>query len=83
MRSACMMTGLMFITQEPERIATNVPEIDPKLFQGKLDLIMLYDLCRGIALGYIDPKYETKEAPTISTCRWRTVFIRLLIVVLG
>ena len=70
-----------FVHFEP--IATNVPEIDVKLFQGKLDLIMLYDLCRGIALGYIDPKYETKEAPTISTCRWRTVFIRLLEVVLG
>ena len=61
----------------------NVPEIDVKYFEGKLDLIMLYDLCRGIAIGYVDKKYETKEAPTISTCRWRTVFIRLLKVIIG
>ena len=64
-------------------IWTNVPEIDVKYFEGKLDLIMLYDLCRGIAIGYVDKKYETKEAPAYTTCRWRTVFIRLLGVILG
>ena len=70
-----------FVHFEP--IATNVPELDVKLFLGKLDLIMLYDLCRGIAAGYVDPKYETKEPPAITTCRWRTVFIRFLEIELG
>ena len=65
-----------FIEFQP--ISTNVPNLDPKLFGGRLDHVMLYDLCKGIASSHVDKKYETKEAPTISACRWRTYFIRLL-----
>ena len=52
-------------------IPTKVPELDIALFNGKQDLLCLYELCRGVALGqdFIDPKYLHKKLPDISTVR--------------
>ena len=35
------------------QIHTDVPILDRKIFNGKQDLIMLYDLCIGISTGII------------------------------
>ena len=64
---------------EFEKVSTNVEVLDIKIFKGRHEYIMFYDLCHGVASGNIDKKYETMEGPTISSCRWRTYFIRLLL----
>ena len=66
-----------------ERVSTTVEILDVKIFKGRHEYIMFYDLCHGVATGDIDKKYETMEGPTISSCRWRTYFIRLLELILG
>ena len=48
------------------------------MFKGQEDLLILYDLVKGIASGLIDPQYLYKEMPNISNARWRTTFIRIL-----
>jgi hypothetical protein len=63
---------------EFETVSTNVEVLDIKIFNGRHEHIMFYELCRGVASGVIDKKYENMEGPTISSCRWRTYFIRLL-----
>ena len=68
---------------EFEKVSTNVEVLDIKIFKGRHEYIMFYDLCHGVASGNIDKKYETMEGPTISSCRWRTYFIRLIDVILG
>ena len=68
---------------EFETVSTNVEVLDIKIFKGRHEYIMFYDLCHGVASGIIDKKYETMEGPTISSCRWRTYFIRLLKVTKG
>ena len=66
-----------------ETVSTTVKTLDVKIFKGRHEYIMFYDLCQGVATGIIDKKYETMEGPTISSCRWRTYFIRLLEVTKG
>ena len=61
-----------------ETVSTNVETLDVKIFNGRHEHIMFYELCQGVATGVIDKKYETMEGPNISSCRWRTYFIRLL-----
>ena len=62
------------------RIQTNVPILDRSIFLKKEELLMLYDLCHGIANGFltIDPAYLFKKLGEISNVRWRTTWIRLL-----
>jgi len=59
------------------RIQSNLPDIR-ELLKGQEDLIILYDLVKGIESGIIDPIYLLKEMPNISNARWRTTFIRIL-----
>ena len=61
-------------------IQTNVPILDRSIFLKKEELLMLYDLCHGIANGFltIDPVYLFKKLGEISNVRWRTTWIRLL-----
>ena len=66
-----------------EKVSTTVETLDINIFKGRHEYIMFYDLCIGVATGVIDKKYETMEGPTISSCRWRTYFIRLLEVTKG
>ena len=61
-----------------EKIETNVPIMDRKLFCGKQDLIFLYDFCHGIANSKIPEQYLTKEAQPIHSARFNTTFCRLL-----
>lgn len=60
------------------RIQSNLPDIPREVFKGQEDLMILYDLVRGIESGHIDPEYLFKEMPNISNARWRTTFIRIL-----
>ena len=66
-----------------ETVSTNVEILDIKIFNGRHEHIIFYELCHGVATGNIDKKYETMEGPNISSCRWRTYFIRLLEDTLG
>ena len=61
------------------RLKSNLKDIpDYKtLFKGQNELIMFYELIKGIENGNIDKeKYEKKEMPAMSQCRWRTTFMR-------
>ena len=60
------------------RIQSNLPDIPREMFKGQEDLLILYDLVKGIETGLIDPQYLLKEMPNISNARWRTTFIRIL-----
>ena len=62
------------------RIQTNVPTLDRSIFLKQEELLMLYDLCHGIANGFltIDPVYVFKKLGEISNVRWRTTWIRML-----
>ena len=60
------------------QIISNLPDVPRELFQGREDLILLFDLVRGIETGIIDAKYVTKEMPKISNTRWVTTFVRIL-----
>ena len=67
---------------------TKVPELDIALFNGKQDLLCLYELCRGVALGQIDQKYLHKKLPDISTVRsqyinWDSKLLTLLYLILS
>ena len=66
-----------------ETVSTTVETLDIKIFNGRHEHIIFYELCHGVATGNIDKKYETMEGPNISSCRWRTYFIRLLEVTKG
>ena len=61
-------------------IQTNVPILDRNIFAKQEELLMLLDLCHGIANGFhsIDQKYVLKKLFEISTVRWRTTWIRIL-----
>ena len=62
-----------------QKLKSNLKDIpDYKtLFKGQNELIMFYELIKGIENGDIDKeKYEKKQMPPMSQCRWRTTFMR-------
>ena len=61
------------------RLKSNLKDIPnyKTLFKGQNELIMFYELIKGIENGNIDKeKYEKKQLPPMSQCRWRTTFMR-------
>jgi hypothetical protein len=64
-----------------QKMKSNVKDIvnSKELFKGQNEMLMFYELIKGIESGIIDKeKYEKKEMPPMSQCRWRTTFMRVL-----
>ena len=61
-----------------QKLKSNVKDIAnyKQLFKGQNEMLMFYEMIKGIESGNIDKKYEKKEMPTMSQCRWRTTFMR-------
>ena len=61
-----------------QKLKSNVKDIAnyKELFKGQNEMLMFYEMIKGIESGNIDKKYEKKEMPPMSQCRWRTTFMR-------
>ena len=61
-----------------QKLKSNVKDIAnyKELFKGQNEMLMFYEMIKGIESGNIDKKYEKKEMPAMSQCRWRTTFMR-------